>query len=58
MRRGGCNYGEHGEGHEEIDFTGLGAAFLSDLVELKRRGLPKGTKLMEIGAQQLSESEL
>lgn len=34
---------------------GLGAAFLSDLVELKRRGLPKGTKLIEIGAQQLSE---
>jgi hypothetical protein len=25
-------------------------------VELKRRGLPKGTKLIEIGAQQLSES--
>lgn len=35
---------------------GLGSAFLSDLVELKRRGFPKGTKLIEIGAQQLSES--
>jgi hypothetical protein len=35
---------------------GLGGAFLSDLTDLKRRGFPSGSKLMEIGAQQLSET--